>query len=615
MGDTRPVYPLKSINQNPTIGIGITTYKRPDILSQCLAGFKAYMPPNSTLFVNDDSERGEGIAAAKNRCISALEGYDYIFLFDDDIWPSKNYWWVPFIRGAIEHNCHVFSSSWCHKTISKHETLLNISNPNGVCVFLTKYVCAAIGGYNTIFGRYGGEHEDYALRAHAHDLTPFPVCDIEDSITYFKALDMDIDTRCTITTIKSYNEQTKRCVQEFYFSIKRRLWVPYKKQDIILIIEPYVYSIDLLKQFASAQSIHIIVYCYLKECPTVVIPNVSFISKKELSLLDYFISNIQYVDKVFLINYHVYTGIVKKGNVYSSIGEHTIGYLNRVTSHNKVSHDILSPSILTITADRLVLYLSHYLYHVQSIFNHEAPSFVGINYSPIHIKSLANLDVRPVVMILGCKRYRQSMDLAIKRFTSPMWHVVAVEGGGDTTTYSDESHILTLNVEDTYDRLPIKVYKAFMWILNKWPNAVGIFKTDEDIWFKDVKELEMNIAMKHMQLFWGMRAEKVEGGPLSDLSTSKMVDKTPGKTYPASHYCWGHGYYVARGALELLKDCNGDYDTQYLEDVCTGACLNRFGITPSLIKMKYIEVDREAILRGEVKMQNGHKFDVVAWRQ
>src|SRR5690606_30128745 len=103
-----------------TIGIGITTYGRPDVLEKCLANMKAFLPPDAYVVVIDDAspepvrvpewvdhvvrhETNKGIAASKNACLVALEGCDHIFLFDDDTWPKVDEWWVPYVDSPEPH--------------------------------------------------------------------------------------------------------------------------------------------------------------------------------------------------------------------------------------------------------------------------------------------------------------------------------------------------------------------------------------------------------------------------------------------------------------------------------------------------------------------------------
>ena len=68
-----------------SIGIGITTYNRPDMLNKCLEHIKKHtFNDNVTIYVADDSNERKGVAYRKNECLRALKDCDYVFLFDDD---------------------------------------------------------------------------------------------------------------------------------------------------------------------------------------------------------------------------------------------------------------------------------------------------------------------------------------------------------------------------------------------------------------------------------------------------------------------------------------------------------------------------------------------------
>jgi glycosyltransferase involved in cell wall biosynthesis len=76
------------------IGIGVSTYKRPECLAKCLEQIKKHTDMNNvTLVIATDTDQDrKGIAYRKNECLRALQHCDHIFLFDDDCWPIKDGW-------------------------------------------------------------------------------------------------------------------------------------------------------------------------------------------------------------------------------------------------------------------------------------------------------------------------------------------------------------------------------------------------------------------------------------------------------------------------------------------------------------------------------------------
>ena len=214
--------------------------------------------------------------------------------------------------------------------------------------------------------------------------------------------------------------------------------------------------------------------------------------------------------------------------------------------------------------------------------------------------SAAAEDTRPVLMILGCQKYMATLRLAMVRAARPVWHVVGVVGGAAETAVIDG--ILHLSVSDTYDDHPKKVYEAYKWLHAAYPTAPGILKTDDDIYYHDIAELERLVLNNQTVPYWGFHPERAAAGAISiGRIQGRFDDKTPGKMRPAAAYCWGHGYWIARSALEyLVVHCKEAFYTQHLEDICVGSCLNRIGLFPVRICPAYTEVNRAAFLEGRI---------------
>lgn len=156
------------------IGIGITTYNRPEVLEVCKTQILANsFSHNITLYVAEDTDQDrKGVAYRKNECLRALQDCDYIFLFDDDCYPININWINFFIDSGQNHL--LFMDKKFHK---KDFVELNIYNGNdfvctverwsdcgGVFIFLTKEVVKTFGAFNGKYGLYGFEHADYSNR-------------------------------------------------------------------------------------------------------------------------------------------------------------------------------------------------------------------------------------------------------------------------------------------------------------------------------------------------------------------------------------------------------------------------------------------------------------------
>lgn len=177
------------------IGIGVTTYNRPEILADTLEALNRWRPPNSTLTVVDDHSRvptpeasyhqwNRGVAASKNHCLETLLAdpeIEHIFLFDDDTRPTQDEWWVPYIESPEPHLMHQFAGAPDHWPL--HQThidpdLVAYDRPRGCMLYVERRVLRMVGGMHVAFGRHGGEHEDWSRRIYEAGFTRYPFADV-----------------------------------------------------------------------------------------------------------------------------------------------------------------------------------------------------------------------------------------------------------------------------------------------------------------------------------------------------------------------------------------------------------------------------------------------------
>lgn len=159
------------------IGIGITTRNRKEVFTVGLAYQNKYLPENAELVIYEDcsdvpytdncgTER-IGVAKAKNQCLRYLydHGCTHIFLFDDDTFPIKKDWHLPFIESGVGHLNYT--------PIDKVGTLVINQNGNIIqtdCIWgcMLYFNTELIGKplYNELFGIYGMEHCELTHRIH-----------------------------------------------------------------------------------------------------------------------------------------------------------------------------------------------------------------------------------------------------------------------------------------------------------------------------------------------------------------------------------------------------------------------------------------------------------------
>lgn len=185
------------------IGIGVTTYNRPERVRQTVEHIRKHSPHGTRLIViNDAGETpdlpadvlvfptpyNKGIAGAKNECLKHLHhGYEHIFLFDDDTYPTADGWWKPYMESAEPHLMYQFPSAPSHWGLNetyRDENLVAYDKARGCMMYIHRSVLDVVGGMHLAFGKHGGEHEDWSLRIHEAGLTSHPFADVPDPSIY-----------------------------------------------------------------------------------------------------------------------------------------------------------------------------------------------------------------------------------------------------------------------------------------------------------------------------------------------------------------------------------------------------------------------------------------------
>lgn len=173
-----------------TIGVAVSTFRRPRMLAQALAAWSEMLPDDAAFVVNeDDCDQPRGVAATKNAGIAALMAADveHLFLVDDDTWPKRPEWWRPYVGDDLPH----LMFCWGRKRrLSRGAHYTTWSHPRGVMLYAQRTVIERVGGMRTEFGRWGSEHVEWSRRIHNAGLTPAPFVDLTVSAKLWHAEDM-----------------------------------------------------------------------------------------------------------------------------------------------------------------------------------------------------------------------------------------------------------------------------------------------------------------------------------------------------------------------------------------------------------------------------------------
>lgn len=169
------------------IGIGITTFRRPDMLLKCMEQILKHTEWDCYMALADDSETEHGVAASKNRCIKVLMSnpdVDHIFLFDDDTWPNEDGWEKPYIDSGMNHLAYIWYPEWDNHRecwpLEGRDDITEWNTSNGCLLYYTRKALETVGGMRPQFGKWGFEHLEHSHRIYRSGLTPAPFISLTD---------------------------------------------------------------------------------------------------------------------------------------------------------------------------------------------------------------------------------------------------------------------------------------------------------------------------------------------------------------------------------------------------------------------------------------------------
>jgi hypothetical protein len=201
--------------------------------------------------------------------------------------------------------------------------------------------------------------------------------------------------------------------------------------------------------------------------------------------------------------------------------------------------------------------------------------------------------MKPILLICGCRAHESYLHAAMHRFAHPAWTVVGLIGGAQEAAYNSANQILTVASPDTYEALPQKIHAALAWIRSTWPDAPGVFKTDDDILVRNLDDLAAAVQTHAAEPYWGLMVHRCHASyvPMARIK-HRFTDKSFRPKHQSARYCFGHGYWLSAPALDVAVAAAADYATSYLEDVCTGFVMNRARWEPLSVPIPYKEMPR-----------------------
>lgn len=283
-------YVPEDSSQVASLGIGITTHNRNDLVRSTYEKIKALTPHAKIVIVDDCSdtpveiqdaaifrfEENVGIARAKNKCLELLSDCDHIFLFDDDCYPLVPDWWQPYVDSPEHHLMYCFDK-WANnipvgddRVIYKDDQHVAHSHARGCMMYVDSVALATIGGLCKDFGKAMDEHGDWSTRIHNAGLTTFKHMDVVDSSQLIYSMDQHQEVN---SSISHADRQTGLATNHKLLDERKDSteYAPYGKDVVIACYfanvldpqrnttwKPDLKAIDKLKQSVEAHGIEFV---------------------------------------------------------------------------------------------------------------------------------------------------------------------------------------------------------------------------------------------------------------------------------------------------------------------------------------------------------------------
>src|SRR5690606_25049836 len=145
-----------------------------------------------------------GIARAKNKALELLEKTtaDHWFLLEDDIWPTHDGWWKPYVDSSEPHLMWAFQRP---TAASRYELEIPYEDDHhgsypatrGCMLYVTREVVRDVGGLDPEFGQWGWEHVSWSDRMHTRGWMTWRYADAKAAADSFYSMDQQREIQST----------------------------------------------------------------------------------------------------------------------------------------------------------------------------------------------------------------------------------------------------------------------------------------------------------------------------------------------------------------------------------------------------------------------------------
>lgn len=199
------------------IKIGVTAFRRPELLTECVEKIKEFTDHEYELMVACDSpqiadyckEKGypfiggerRGVARNKNRLIRWFQfsPVKHFFIFEDDTYPIQKGWDTWFIKAHEQTGFPIFlfmseDKMWgdIKQFIEFQDYTVKLMElDSAMMMSLQPHVIETLGGMNQEFRYYGGEHSEFLQRAVRVKMLPVRGISLKGCDKYIWSKDID----------------------------------------------------------------------------------------------------------------------------------------------------------------------------------------------------------------------------------------------------------------------------------------------------------------------------------------------------------------------------------------------------------------------------------------
>ena len=478
--DTQPVVSLLT-QDDYMIGIGVVLRKSDSLFGQekdkekekekekttrIRQSFEPYFPPKYKFCLTYESQ---------NSCLESLSTCDYIFLFNEHVYPNCETWWEPFVANAIQYGCHMFLPS--NELPMRKGTVVLPKKPNIAIQFFSRECIRCCGGFNPNLS-HEDQRDDYAHRVHMRKLTPGLYCDFPKSLELFGRFDTVYPTG--LSKVPFTNKHS---------------YVPFQCDKYLAVLfDPALHSLENLESWLAHQTQPCIVF--QEQFPTKFL-SVGYVLIEEsfwLSVQTFFLDNRSNIQGIHIVDFNVCVDLPilpKEDSLAISTIEKT-GVLS--------SFYMYVPNALVLSfCSSLQHILNNPLYDSMDV--EKAIHRTAYSY---YRDSLQLVPMRYVLLILGTK---EAIQYAIQYYAKESSIVIGVVEG-ERLSFSES--VLTLP--------KLSIVHAYQWIHTNYTNILGVFTTTDTSYIEYVAEFSKHLYSNVHVPYW-----IIQGNPSSYWLNSNCI--------------------------------------------------------------------------------------------